>query len=70
MEVIEKSQIVQMNDIVVIEDEDLKIKWFIDVERLDGKLISCKETLNPQFLYKQGFAYVGQVYGLAVENIK
>ena len=43
MKVIEKSQTVITNDIIVIEDELLNIVWFIDIERINGKLGRVKE---------------------------
>ena len=69
MKVIEKSQTVITNDIIVIEDELLNIVWFIDIERINGKLGRVKESVNFQYFMEQGWEYINNVYAMAVNAI-
>ena len=69
MKVIEKSQSIKTNDIIVIEDESLKMKWFIDIEQTGGKITNIKESVNYQYFMMQGLEYINKVYALAIQEI-
>lgn len=65
MEIVEKSQLVKTSDVVQIQDSEKDLKWFICIEKMNGKFKSIREMINPEFLIEQGTDYMQKVYDLA-----
>ena len=65
MKIVDKFQLVKTSDVVQIQDSEKKITWFINIDKIDGKLQSIREMVNPELLKEQGTEYMQKVYALA-----
>jgi len=65
LKVIEKTQLIRTTDVVRIDDSKLNAKWFIEIEKIDGKFQSIREMMNPDYFNSQTLKYKNLVYNLA-----
>lgn len=69
LKVVNNSQLVRTTDVVRIDDDKLNAKWFIEIERMDGKFVSIREMMNPDFFNSKSLKYRNIVYNLAYNHI-
>lgn len=74
MKVLEKAQTIRTTDVVVIHDEEKNIKWFLAMERTNGRVDyknGCvfREMMNPDYFNSMDAKYKQKIYDLSYNEI-
>lgn len=75
MKIIDQGQSVRTSDVISIQDDEKNIKWFLAIERTNGKFewkdgAMIREMINPEYFKSMTPEYRQKVYDLAFNAIK